>query len=56
MKIFDTKTRKIEEFKPLKSSEVKIYYCGPTVYNYAHLGNLKTSVVEDIVVKTLQFL
>lgn len=56
MKIFDTKTRKLEMFKPLKSSEVKIYYCGPTVYNYAHLGNLKTSVVEDIVVRTLKFL
>ncbi len=56
MKIFDTKTRKLEQFKPLKSSEVKIYYCGPTVYNYAHLGNLKTSVVEDIVVRTLKFL
>ncbi len=56
MKIFDTKTRKLENFKPLKSSEVKVYYCGPTVYNYAHLGNLKTSVVEDIVVKTLKFL
>ena len=56
MKFFDTKTRKIEEFKPLKQNEVKIYYCGPTVYNYAHIWNLKTHVVEDIVIKTLSFL
>lgn len=56
MKIFDTKTRQLEKFKPLSSSQVKVYYCGPTVYNYAHIGNLKTSVVEDIVVKTLKFL
>lgn len=56
MEIFNTKTRIVEKFKPLKSTEVKVYYCGPTVYNYAHLGNLKTSVVEDMVVKTLKFL
>jgi len=56
MKIFNTQTRAIENFKPLKSFEVKVYYCGPTVYNYAHLGNLKTSVVEDVVVRTLKFL
>jgi len=37
MKIFNTKTRKIEDFKPLKSDKIKVYYCGPTVYNYAHI-------------------
>ncbi len=56
MQITNTKTRKIEEFKPLSSREVKVYYCGPTVYNYAHIWNLKTFVVEDMVVKTLRFL
>lgn len=56
MKIFNTLTRKKEAFKPLRSPEVKVYYCGPTVYNHAHIWNLKTSVVEDLVVKTLQFL
>ncbi|MDD3646307.1 MAG: cysteine--tRNA ligase [Candidatus Gracilibacteria bacterium] len=56
MLINNTKTRKIEEFKPLSSREVKVYYCGPTVYNYAHIGNLRTFVFEDIVVRTLRFL
>ncbi|RAL55780.1 hypothetical protein BLD25_03865 [Candidatus Gracilibacteria bacterium GN02-872] len=56
MKINNTKTRKLEEFKPLSSREVKVYYCGPTVYNYAHIGNLRAYVFEDIVVRTLRFL
>jgi len=56
MKIFNTKWRKLEEFKPLKQNEVKVYYCGPTVYNYAHIWNLRTFVFEDVVVKTLKFL
>ncbi|MBT3726521.1 hypothetical protein HOG21_02205 [bacterium] len=37
MKFYNTKSRSIEQFKPLKEKEVKIYYCGPTVYNYAHI-------------------
>lgn len=56
MKINNTKTRKIENFKPLSSREVKVYYCGPTVYNYAHIWNLRAYVFEDIVVRTLKFL
>jgi len=56
MEIFNTKTRKKEAFKPLSSREVKIYYCGPTVYNFAHIGNLRTYVFEDVIVKTLKYL
>lgn len=56
MKIFNTLTRKNEEFKPLKYPQVKIYQCGPTVYNHAHIWNLKTSVVEDVVARSLKFL
>jgi cysteinyl-tRNA synthetase len=56
MLINNTKTRSLEEFKPLSSREVKVYYCGPTVYNYAHIWNLRTFVFEDIVVRTLRFL
>jgi len=56
MEIFNTKTRKKEEFKALKGDKIKVYYCGPTVYNYAHIWNLKTFVFEDIVVRTLRFL
>lgn len=56
MEIFNTKTRKKEEFQALKWDKIKVYYCGPTVYNYAHIWNLKTFVFEDIVVRTLRFL
>ncbi len=56
MRLYDTKTRKVQKFKPLTDREVKIYYCGPTVYNYAHIWNLRTFVFEDIAIKTLKFL
>ena len=56
MKIYNTASRKIEEFKPLKQDKVKVYFCGPTVYNYAHIWNLRTFVFEDVVVRTLRFL
>ncbi len=56
MELYNTKTRKIEKFKPLADRELKIYYCGPTVYNYAHIWNLRTFIFEDIVVKTMKFI
>jgi len=56
MELYNTKTRKLEKFKPLSDRELKIYYCGPTVYNYAHIWNLRTFVFEDIVVKTMKFI
>ena len=56
MQIYNTKTRKKEEFKPLHEREVKVYHCGPTVYNYAHIWNLKTYVWNDMIVRVLRFL
>lgn len=56
MLINNTKTRSLEEFKPLSSREVKVYSCGPTVYNYAHIWNLRAYVFGDIVIRTLRFL
>ena len=56
MKIYNTASRKIEEFKSLKQDKVKVYFCGPTVYNYAHIWNLRTFVFEDVVVRILRFL
>lgn len=56
MKLYNTLSRTVEEFTPLNSNEVKIYTCGPTVYNYAHIGNLRTYIHEDILEKTLDFL
>jgi cysteinyl-tRNA synthetase len=56
LEIYNTLTRKKEIFKPKNSENVKIYYCGPTVYNYSHIGNFRAYIFEDIVIKTLQFL
>lgn len=56
MKLYNTLSRTVEDFNPLNSNEVKIYTCGPTVYNYAHIGNLRTYIHEDVLEKTLEFL
>ncbi len=55
MKIYNTISRQIEEFIPLEKGKVKMYTCGPTVYHYAHIGNLKTYILEDILVKSLEY-
>lgn len=47
MKIYNTKTLQVEEFKPLKENEVSMYVCGPTVYNDVHIGNIRPVVVFD---------
>ena len=56
MQIYNTLTREREEFKSLKDNAVKIYYCGPTVYNFAHIGNLKTYTGNDVIVRAMKFL
>ncbi len=56
MKIFNTLTKKVEEFVPNDPNEVKMYTCGPTVYHFAHIGNLRTYIFEDILEKTLNYL
>jgi len=56
LEIYNTLTLKKEKFKPLKQEEVKVYFCGPTVYNFSHIWNLRTYVFEDYVIKTLRFL
>lgn len=47
MKLYNTLTRKKDEFVPLKENEVKMYNCGPTVYNYIHVGNARPLVIFD---------
>ena len=49
MKIYNTLSKNVEDFKPLKEGVVTIYTCGPTVYNYVHIGNLRTFIFYDIV-------
>ena len=56
LKIFNTLTRQKEEFKPLTPNEVKMYVCGPTVYNYIHIGNARSIVAFDTVRRYLEFL
>ena len=55
MKIYNTLTKSIEEFIPNNNKEVKMYTCGPTVYHYAHIGNLRTYIFEDILEKSLNY-
>lgn len=54
--IYNTASHKEEEFKPWNSECVTMYTCGPTVYHFAHIGNLRTYIMEDILEKTLRYL
>jgi cysteinyl-tRNA synthetase len=54
MKLFNFLTRKKEEFKPLKNKKAGIYACGPTVYNFAHIGNFRTYIFEDFLRRGLE--
>jgi len=56
MKIYNSLTRKVEDFIPHKDREVTMYTCGPTVYYYAHIGNLRTYISEDILEKGLNYI
>lgn len=53
--LYDTYTRSLREFQPLHPPEVGMYTCGPTVYDYAHIGNLRTYIFEDILRRVLLF-
>ena len=54
MKLYNTLSRKKEELKPIHDDWVGLYTCGPTVYNFAHIGNLRTYIFEDILQRTLE--
>ncbi|WP_195701280.1 cysteine--tRNA ligase [Companilactobacillus futsaii] len=56
LKIFNTLTREKEEFKPITPNQVNMYVCGPTVYNYIHIGNARSIVAFDTVRRYLEFL
>ena len=55
LKLYNILARKKQLFKPLKDKIVGLYACGPTVYNYAHIGNLRTYIFEDILKRALEF-
>ena len=56
LKIHNTLEKKKEEFLPVDSSHVRMYTCGPTVYNYAHIGNARPAVISDLLVRVLRCL
>ena len=55
LKFYNTLTRTKEEFRPLNGNTVTMYSCGPTVYNYAHIGNLRTYIFMDLIRRTLKY-
>lgn len=55
MKIYNSLTREIEEFIPRDKNLVKVYTCGPTVYSFAHIGNLRTYVMQDVLIRVLKY-
>ena len=55
IKIYNTRTRTKEEFKPIDSKEVRMYTCGPTVYDFAHIGNLRAYLFMDTLRRTLKY-
>ena len=55
MKIYNTMTRKKEEFVPIDENEIKMYVCGPTVYNYIHIGNARPAVVFDTMRRYMEY-
>ena len=55
MKLFNTLTRNVEEFVPNVEGKVNMYTCGPTVYHFAHIGNLRSYIMEDVLEKTLRY-
>ena len=56
MKLYNTLSKKIEEFVPIEEGKVKMYTCGPTVYHFAHIGNLRSYIFEDVLEKGLEML
>lgn len=55
LKIHNTLSGKLEEFRPLREGEVRFYYCGPTVWDYGHIGNFRSAVAADIIRRYLKF-
>lgn len=55
LSFFNTMDRKVEEFLPINRGEVRMYTCGPTVYNYAHIGNFRAYIFEDLLRRTLEY-
>jgi cysteinyl-tRNA synthetase len=55
LKFYNTLTREKEDFSPIDKNEIRMYSCGPTVYNYAHIGNLRAYIFTDILCRTIRY-
>lgn len=55
VRLYNTLSRSVEELRPLEPGKVRLYCCGPTVYNYQHIGNLRTYIFEDVLARMLRF-
>ena len=55
LKLFNSLTRELEEFTPVHEGEARVYSCGPTVYNYPHIGNMRAYVFADVLGRTLSW-
>ena len=55
MKVYNSLSRSIEELKPLEDGTIRLYTCGPTVYNFAHIGNFRAYTFEDVLRRAIQF-
>jgi cysteinyl-tRNA synthetase len=55
LRLYNTLTREKEDFEPIESGKVRMYTCGPTVYNFAHIGNLRSYIFADVLRRTLQY-
>lgn len=53
--LYNTLTKKTEAFKPNEDGKVRMYTCGPTVYHFAHIGNLRSYIMEDVLEKYLRY-
>src|SRR3979411_3345060 len=53
--IHNTPSGKLEEFRPMVEGEVKFYYCGPTVWDYGHIGNFRSAIAADVLRRYLKF-
>ena len=56
MRLYNTLSHRVDDFVPYNANEVTMYTCGPTVYHFAHIGNLRTYIFEDILEKSLKYL
>src|SRR5438105_14651977 len=54
LRLYNTMSARVEEFRPIESNQVRMYACGPTVYDYGHIGNFRTFIAVDVLQRCLK--